>query len=134
MQTLISVLSYPVFVLCDGTNIFPISGVIMMVGWLQGKKILDMFTIGVRYVFNQFSPAEADVTVRHVTLHVVQFWLFKFYVIALLLSLAVASYPRRPPHCSDGDLALGVMRMVKKRAIVKKLPIVETLSMFYIST
>ncbi len=53
MQTLISVLSYPVFVLCDGTNIFPISGVIMMVGWLQGKKILDMFTIGVRYVFNQ---------------------------------------------------------------------------------
>ncbi len=53
MQTLISDLSYPAFVLCDGTNIFPISGVIMMVGWLQGKKILDMFTIGVRYVFNQ---------------------------------------------------------------------------------
>ena len=25
-------------------------GVIMLVGWLQGKRILDMFTIGVRYV------------------------------------------------------------------------------------
>uniref|UniRef100_A0A8B9TFN6 Calcium-transporting ATPase n=1 Tax=Anas platyrhynchos TaxID=8839 RepID=A0A8B9TFN6_ANAPL len=49
---------------------FGIIGVIMLVGWLQGKHILDMFTIG---------------------------------------------------------LALGVMRMVKKRAIVKKLPIVETL-------
>lgn len=24
------------------------SGVIMLVGWLQGKRILDMFTIGVR--------------------------------------------------------------------------------------
>lgn len=26
-----------------------VSGVIMLVGWLQGKRILDMFTIGVRY-------------------------------------------------------------------------------------
>lgn len=25
-----------------------LSGVIMLVGWLQGKRILDMFTIGVR--------------------------------------------------------------------------------------
>uniref|UniRef100_A0A673L274 Calcium-transporting ATPase type 2C member 1 n=1 Tax=Sinocyclocheilus rhinocerous TaxID=307959 RepID=A0A673L274_9TELE len=90
MQTLISVLSYPVFVLCVGTNIFPISGVIMMVGWLQGKYILDMFTIGV--------------------------------------SLAVAAIPEGLPIVVTVTLALGVMRMVKKRAIVKKLPIVETLS------
>lgn len=91
---------------------FGVIGVICFIGILQHRHWLDMFTIGG--------------TSNNLSFLLESFFFWKLTEFSKV-SLAVAAIPEGLPIVTTVTLALGVLRMSKRNAIVKRLPSVESL-------
>ena len=95
---------------------FAIIGVIVLIGVFQKRSWLEMFTIGGEFrAHSRIESSKDEELIRRV-------FFFPFPV-----SLAVAAIPEGLPIVTTVTLALGVLRMSNRKAIVKKLPSVEAL-------
>lgn len=84
---------------------FAIIGLIVLVGVIQKRGFLEMFTVGGEFNLRRIGPPLTFASV----------------------SLAVAAIPEGLPIVTTVTLALGVLRMSRKRVIVKRLHSVEVM-------
>lgn len=81
----------------------------MLVGWLQGKRIMDMFTIGVRWTQKLLPDFSLQTFLCSCLL--MSFCVMMFFVVVVVVvnppQSGGGSHPRGSSHRGDGDSGAG---------------------------
>jgi Ca2+-transporting ATPase len=91
-----------------GSACLAICGVVLIYGLIRDTRLTEVFTIG---LFNYLAAEQKDIINLFMT----------------AVSLAIAAVPEGLPAIVTICLAIGMQRMIKRHALVRKLPAVETL-------